>query len=123
MSSLLVGHWFAPFRVQCRGIREDQTIAECELGVVAIVGEHDVAQLMSQNCRQSCLVGKRVDQTAADHDGVADGEALDRCSQQYAAPHLRLDHKVGRASRWASQESVPENWAEAVASALAVQGH
>jgi len=43
--------------LQCVGIGEDQAIAECELGVVAIVGEHYVAQLMSQNCRQSRLVG------------------------------------------------------------------
>ena len=55
-------------------------------GVLAaqVVAEHDVRQFMREHSGQAGLVGKNVDQAAADDDSVAHAEGFERRGEQHA---------------------------------------
>src|SRR5579863_999155 len=57
-------------------IAEVHPVAERELGV-CFLPENDMGQFMAQDCRKRSLVGKRVEQAAADHDRVAHAESFE----------------------------------------------
>ena len=59
------------WKVFCVG--EKEAIVEGELGVDA-VAQRDVAEFVRQGHRQRSFIRKNVEQSAADHDGVTDGE-------------------------------------------------
>ena len=58
------------------------------------MAQRDVSQLLRQHHGQAGLIGKHVDQAAADRDGVADRKGLERSGQQHAA--LGVDGQVAR---------------------------
>ena len=60
---------------------EQHAVEEGELRVDAMA-ENDVGHLVREHGGQAGLVGKHVDQAAAEDDGVADGERLERGGHQ-----------------------------------------
>ena len=58
--------------------------------------KHNVRQFVCEHCRQRGLVGKRIDQSPAHDDGVADRKAFQWSRQQDAATHFGLNRKVVR---------------------------
>ena len=74
-------------------IGEKEPVVESKPGVNA-VAERDVAEFVGQSHGQGAFIGKDVQQAAADHDGVADGERFERRGQQHAASHVRNNLKI-----------------------------
>ena len=72
---------------------EQQAIEEGVLSVNA-VAENDVRQFVRDHGGQAGFIGQHVDQAAAEHDGVADGERFQSRSQQHAAADFGLDVQV-----------------------------
>ena len=75
-------------------VADHQAIGVRELRVDQLMPEDDVAQLVREHHRERRLVGEHVDETAAQHDRVADGERLERGREQDACVHLRLELDV-----------------------------
>ena len=78
-------------RAQQLTVGYHQAIGERKLRVDHRMPEDHVGELVRKHCRQARFVRQHVDQPAADHDRVAEGERLERRRQQDAAPHRRLD--------------------------------
>ena len=67
-------------------VGEEHAIIE---GILAaqVVAKHNVREFVREHSREAGLVGKHVDQSPADDDGVADTESFERRREQHAGAH------------------------------------
>src|SRR5581483_7150313 len=79
--------------MECLVIGEKHAVVECQLGVDLMI-EYDMPQFVREYHGQGGLVGQDVQHASADHNGVADGEGLERRGQQNAAAYFRFDVEI-----------------------------
>src|SRR5262249_45149903 len=94
---------------------EAKPIEKSELRVHSMP-KHDVTKLVSQEGSQAGLVRRHIQQTAAQHDGVAHGIGFKSGGHKYAAADLRLDVKA------IGDQKVADHQLESLVD-LAVGGH